>query len=131
MLRKANINTIHIFFTHYKNIIGMYAFHYQMNNTFIIIPNYFNEIHAHTRVILHNYIIKYMSMKNAHFFFNSCTNIFSKKKLTYNFMRFEAHVVRPCFRSVYNIIYSMPPVNLSLYIQYSSFSHRIYGVYIE
>lgn len=46
----------------------MYAFHYQMNNTFIIIPNYFDEIHAHTRVILHNYIIKYMSMKNAHFF---------------------------------------------------------------
>lgn len=46
----------------------MYAFHYQMNNTFIINPNYFNEIHADTIVILHKHIIKYMSIKNAHSF---------------------------------------------------------------
>lgn len=34
----------------------------------MIIPNYFNEIHAHTRMILNKHIIRYMSMKNAQFF---------------------------------------------------------------
>lgn len=57
-----------MFFTHHEIIVGMYAFHYQMNNTFMIIPNYFNEIHAHIRVILNKHIIQYMSMKNAQFF---------------------------------------------------------------
>lgn len=66
------------------------------NITFIIVPNYFNDVHVRTPVILlKHYKLKFMTMKNDFFLIHA--QIYSvKKENSYTLIRYEAPIIRPC-----------------------------------